>query len=448
MSLHRPSLGKFLPFILQSFLSFLPLSAPAQTTDAPRTKDRPGLALVKPQAWSKDDQATVLEFLGFTDHLGYCEFRTARTPNYQVATAKLVKVVIYPDSPQSLTNAEQRASLQKIVDEYAALSARFPAAARQLEKAGAPLKADAAKYDGGNVKDGGQWLLRSVYYKQKATVLADLLRPELMTSPRIKEMDLSMNQYYLGLQDLAKAEPSVSSVIDGIRSLYLSLVRKADRDALLVQLNSSTLGFDEAADLVKQLKGLQPGEDARANLFVQSWDTAVANAGKLTKQITDTQMQFESAMPATVDSAKVPAIPPELSSSIESLADAVKAFRSGTPPAAIHVPLQLADAMRICWEKFPALSKQVQAREFIDAKSVLDPMINQVDIIGPKTSKALTGLQKKLAAGIEKFQILRNEGKMLAENDKIEEALKKYQAAFAIIPAKDVAAQIDLLKKQ
>ena len=69
-------------------------------------------------------------------------------------------------------------------------------------------------------------------------------------------------------------------------------------------------------------------------------------------------------------------------------------------------------------------------------------------IIGPKTSKALSGLQKQLAAGIEKFQALRNEGKMLAENDKIEEALKKYQAAYAIIPAKDVAAQIDALKKQ
>ena len=37
---------------------------------------------------------------------------------------------------------------------------------------------------------------------------------------------------------------------------------------------------------------------------------------------------------------------------------------------------------------------------------------------------------------------------MLAENDKIEEALKKYQQAFAIIPSKDVAAQIDSLKKQ
>jgi len=448
MSLHRPSLGKFLRFILLSCLFFHLLPAPAQTADGLRTKDKPGLALVKPQAWSNDDQATVLEFLGFTDHSGYFEFRTARTPNYQVATAKIVKLVVYPESPQSLTTAEQRASLQKTVDDFDALSSRFPAAARQLEKAGTPLKADASKYDGGNVKDGGQWLLRSVYYRQKATVLADLLRPELMAAPRIKEVDLSMNQYYLGLQDLAKAEPSVGSVVAGVRSLYQSLVRKADRDALLNQLNSPTLGFDQASDLVKQLKDLQPGEDARANLFVQSWDTAVANAGKLTKQIEDTQTQFESTMPATADSGKVPVISPELSSSLESLAGAVKAFRSGSPPVAIHVPLQLADAMRTCWEKFPGLARQVQAREFIDAKSVLDPLTNQADIIGPQTSKALSGLQKKLAAGIEKFQALRNEGKMLAENDKIEEALKKYQAAFAIIPAKDVADKIDALKKQ
>jgi len=448
MSLHRPSLGIFLPFILLSCLVLLPLSAPAQIADGPRTKESPGLALVKPQAWSKDDQATVLEFLGFTDHSGYCEFRTARVPNYQVASAKIVKLVVYPESPKSLTTAEQRAFLQKTVDDFAALSAKFPSATRQLDKAAAPLKADAAKYDAGNVKDGGQWLLRSVYYRQKATALADLLRPELIAAPRIKEVDLTMNQYYLGLQDLAKAEPSVSGVVEGIRSLYQSLARKADRDTLLNQLNSPTIGFDQAVDLVKQLKALQPGEDARANLFVQSWDTAIANAGKLTKQITDAQKQFEAAMPVSVDSVKAPAISPELSANLDALADAVKSFRSGSPPPAIRVPLHLADAMRTCGEKFPGLAKQIQAREFLDAKSVLDPLTNQVDIIGPKTAKALSVLQKKLAAEIEKFQTLRNEGKMLAENDKIEEALKKYQAAFAIIPAKDVAAQIDALKKQ
>jgi len=448
MSLHRPSLGKYFLFILPGCLALLPLCAPAHIADAPHTKDSPGLALVKPQAWSNDDLATVLEFLGFTDHSGYCEFRTAKTSNYQVSTAKIVKLVVFPESPQSLSTAEQRAALQKTIDEFASLSAKFPSATRQLDKAAAPLKADAAKYDAGNVKDRGQWILRSVFYRQKATALADLLRPELIAAPRIKEVDLATNQYYLGLQDLAKAEPSVSGVIAGIRSFYQSLVRKADRDALLAQLNSPSLVFAQAADLVKQLKALQPGEDARANLFVQSWDTAVANAGKLTKQITDAQTQFEAAMPATADSIKAPAISPELSADLDALADAVRSFRSGSPPPAIAVPLQLADAMRTCGEKFPGLAKQIQAREFLDAKGVLDPLTSQADIIGPKTAKALSALQKKLAAEIEKFQALRNEGKLLAENDKIEEALKKYQAAFAIIPAKDVAAQIAALKKQ
>lgn len=448
MSLHLPFPGKIIPITLLGALVLLPVRAPAQAADGQRSKDRPGLALVKPQAWSNEDQATVIEFLAVAGHTGYYVFRTVRTPDYQVATSKIVKLVVYPESPQSLTTAEQRAALQKIVEEFAALAARFPSAARQLDKASAQLKADAVMYDGGNVKDSGQWLLRSTYYKQKATALADLLRIELMAAPRIKEVDLALNQYYIGLQDLAKAEPSVGPVIEWVGSLYASLVRKSDRDALLNQINSPTLGYDQAAALVQQLKALQPGEDARVNLFVQRWDTAVGNAGQLTKQITDARTQFESAMPAPGDSGNVPAIPPELSSILDKLTDAVKTFRSGSPPPAIRVPLQLADAMMACGDKFPSLARQIQARELLDAKSVLDPLTNQADLIGPQTSKAIAGLHRKLTADIEKFQILRNEGKMLADNDKIEEALKKYQQAYAIIHNKDVAAQIDALKKQ
>lgn len=448
MSLHRPSLRIIIPATLLSCLALLPLCAPAQVSDGQRAKDKPGLALVKPQPWSNEDQATVLEFLGYSDHSGYYEFRTAKIPDYQVATAKIVKLVVYPEAVQFLTTAEQRAALQKNLDEFTALSSKFPSAARQLEKAAAPLKTDAAKYDSGNVKDGGQWLLRSAYYRQKAAALANLLRPELESAPKIKDLDLTTNQYYLGLQDLAKAEPSVGAVLDSVRSIHQSLVRKADRWELLNQLNSPTLGFDEAVGLVKQLKALNPGEDARSNLFVQSWDAAVANAGQLTKLIADAQTQFESSMPAPDDSGKLPAISAELAANLESLRDAVKAFRAGSPPSAIHVPLQLADAMISCGEKLPALAKQIQAREILDAKSALDPLSSQASVIGPKVSKILSAAQKKLAADIEKFQALRNEAKMLAENDKIEEALKKYQLAYAIIPAKDVAAQIDSLKKQ
>ena len=448
MSLRLAPFGKFIPFTILSSWVMLSSSAQSQIPDSQRAKDKPGVALVKPQAWSNDDQASALEFLAFTDHSGYFEFRTPKTPNYQVSTSKIVKLVVYPDSPQLLASAEQRAALQSTIEEFASLSERFPSAARQLDKAAAPLKVDAAKYDAGNVKDGGMWILRSAYYRKKATALADLVRPELTSTPRIKEVDLTANPYFRGLQDLVKIEPSVQPVVESIRSLYESLVRKADREELLNQINSPLITFEQASDLIKKLKSLQPREDARANLFLQSWDASVANANELARQITDTQTQFERSMPSSEDSVKVPAISPELSSSLEKLAVAAKTFRSGSPPPAIRVPLQLADAMLACGEIFPSLGRQIQSREFLDAKAVLDPLANQADVIGPRTSMILSGLRKKVNSDVEKFLALRNEGKMLAENNKADAALKKFQQAYEIIPATDVAAQIDLLKKK
>ncbi|MFZ4778163.1 MAG: hypothetical protein ACOYM3_22555, partial [Terrimicrobiaceae bacterium] len=176
----RATLFQILPLICV-VLPALP--AAAQSTDGMRQQDRPGLALIKPQAWSKEDQATVLEFLAFTDRSGYYEFRTAKSPNYQVPLAKVVKLVIYPEIPQSIASPDQRAAIQKTIEEFVAISVKFPSSTRYLEKAVAPLQADAAKYDAGSVKEGGQWVLRSAYYKQKAAALADLLRPELMSAP-------------------------------------------------------------------------------------------------------------------------------------------------------------------------------------------------------------------------------------------------------------------------
>jgi hypothetical protein len=448
MTIYRPSLGKLFSLTLLILWGLLSPCATAQTADGQRAKDKPGVALVKPQAWSKEDQASVLEFLAFIDRSGYFEFRTAKTPKCQISTALIVKLVVYPESPQSLASPEERAALQKATMEFAALSERFPLASRQFDKAAAPLKADAARYDAGNVKVGGQWLLRSVYYKQKAAVLADLLRPELTSAPRIKEIDLPTNQYFVGLQNLAKLEPSVQPDVESVRSLYESLVRKSDREELLNELNSPAITFDQASVLIAKLKTLQPREDARTNLYLQAWDASVASAGRLTKMITDTQAQFESGMPSAEDPGNVPAISPDLSSSLSKLADAAKAFRSGSPPRAIRVPLQLADAMLACGEKFPNLGKQIEALEFFDAKIVVDPLTNQADIIGPKTSRIIAALQKKINAGIEKFQALRDEGKMLADNNKPDAALKKFQQAYDIIPARDVAARIEALKKK
>jgi hypothetical protein len=390
----------------------------------------------------------VLEFQAVSNHTGYYQFRTAKAPAYQVPTSKVVTLIFFPESPAEITSSAQRAALQKTIDDFAVAGRRFPSAASAVDQAVAPLKSDAEKFDAGSVKVNGQWISRAVYFQQKAGALADLLRPEILSAPKIKDFDLSADQYFIGLQELASSEPSVRPVIAGIQSLYDSMVRKQDRGELLRQLNAGGLTFEQAAELVKKLKTFQPQEDAAANLFVQSWDLATGKASQLTAQITAVQAEFEASVPAAVDATSAPVLTPELGAAIGKMADAVRQYRSGSPPAAIQVPLQTADAMVALADNLPVLDKRIKARELLDAKSIVDPLLRQADLIGPKTSATLAGIQKKVNGDVEKFLLLRNEAKMLADGDKIEEALKKYEQAYAIVAAKDVATQIEALKKQ
>jgi hypothetical protein len=310
------------------------------------------------------------------------------------------------------------------------------------------LKADAAKYDAGNIKENGQWILRTAYYQKQAAALADLIKPEIIAAPKIKDYDLSADNYFVSLQELARTEPSVRPILTGIQSLYDSLVRKAERADLLRQLNAGGITLEQASELVKKLKTLHPQEEASSTLFVQSWDAAMGKAADLTAQIHAVQVQFEASVAPGTAAAGSVSISPELAASLQQMSDSVRQFRAGSPPAVIRVPLALADAMLAFGDNLPVLERQIKARALFDAKAILDPLVRQAILIGPKTSASLVGIQKQVNGDVGKFLLLRDEAKMLADNDKIEEALKKYEEAYAIVPAKDVAAQIEALKKQ
>jgi len=417
-------------------------SALAQQGGAPA--DKPGIALVKPQPWSKEDQATALEFQGVSNHTGYYQFRTAKQSALQVPTAKVVTLILSPDLPPTLSSASQRAALQKTVDELAASAKKFPSAARLLDQAAAPLKADLQKYDAGSVKESGQWLPRSSYFQQKAATLANGLKQEILTAPKIKELVLEEDQYFLGLKELAESEPSVSTVMAGVQVLYNSRVRQDERAEILRQLNSPKISFEQASDLVKKLKGLQPQEDAAANLFVQSWDASLTKAAQLTAQIQAVQSQFEAAMsdPGTAS----PVLSPDHSASLAAMTAGVKAYRAGSPPVMISVPLPLADALTSFGDNLPVLEKKISEKQLLEAKSVLDTLVRQAATIGVKTTESLAGAQARVNGDVSKFLLLRDEAKMLADNSQKPEALKKYEQAFELIPAKDVAEQIEAMK--
>ena len=196
----------------------------------------PGFALVKPQAWSQDSMAGVVEFQAFADRTvkggqvaGYYVLRTARTPEMQVPAARVIRLVAYPESPLDLVRAEQRAALQKTIEDCKALTARYPSAAQRLEKTLAALGAEAAKFDAGDVKESGKWVPRAAFYKKKADELANLAEEEITSAKNVKSLDLASIQYYVGLEEMAKIEPSVKPQLERVRTLYQSLRRNEAR---------------------------------------------------------------------------------------------------------------------------------------------------------------------------------------------------------------------------
>lgn len=413
-----------------------------------------GFALVKPQAWSPEDQVTIMEFSSFQDRsvktspgAGYFDFRTAKSPSVQVPAARLVKLVIFPDAPVTLMSKSQRAELQKVVEDFESISGRIPGARKMLEPSLAMLKADAAKYDAGNLKEDGVWTPRPAYYKKKAAALVELLRPELQLAKSAGDFDLESNQYFLGLQDLAIEEPTIQPMVESMRALHEVAKRKEARANLMGKLKAPGIEFSDAEALVTQLKTMKPEEDPAAAVFLKSWDSSVAAAGGVRAQIDATKTAFEAAM-ATPAEGEVPVVPDAVAEQVRVTAAAVDQFRAGNPPASVKIPSDISDAMAACVARLPSVRTQVKARQYLEAKTILDPLVESAPQIGPNTVAVLGVLQRSVTTQIERFRTLRDEAKMLADSDKIEAAIKKYEEAFATIPEKEIAAQIEALKKQ
>ncbi|MDX2079552.1 MAG: hypothetical protein SFU53_02090 [Terrimicrobiaceae bacterium] len=442
------------PLVLSVFLSLAGGGlVSAQTGDGSRPQEKPGIALVKPQPWSSDEQATVLEFQAFIDRTvksspgaGYFVFRTTRMPEYQVPAARVVKLVVFPDIPATLSNSEERAQLESAIKELEAIAKRVPFAGTALRASIAGLRAESSKYDSGFIKEEGAWIPRSEYFKRQASSLATLARADIDEAPNIREFDLTSNQYFRGLQDLAATETSLRPMVEGVRAYFDAARRKSARNDVLAKLQRPGLGRPEAEVLIAELRKLRPTEDAKANLFLKQWDDASAAAGELTNQIESVQAEFESTIGG--EPGATPTVPEPLAAKIKDLSALVDRYRSGNPPAAIVVPLAAADAMKGMVERLPAVSKAVAAKQFLDAKEDLDPLVRDASKIGPKTGEALMVIQRHVTGEIEKFVKLRNEGKALADADKIEEAVAKYQAAYAVLPDREVAATLEDLKKQ
>ncbi len=408
--------------------------------------EKPGVALVKPQAWSQPSQATAMEFRSYTDRsvkttpgAGYFEFRTERGQTTQIPAGRVVKMVIYPEVPVELVTIEQREALQKAVDDFTEIARTFPSAARPLDPSIKMLTAEAAKFDGANVKVEGAWQPRATYFRQKASKLVELANADIASSG--PDFNLEMNQYYLGLLDLARAEPSVKPQADAVKAAFDLRSRKNSRDGVLAQLAAPSVTRAQAEPLVAKLRTLSPAEDPAAAAYLRNWDNAVAAAGDVTRVIEEARTSFEADLKDGSTSVDA-----ETAQKVREAAALLARFRAGAPPAAIKVPSDVADAMSAYIEEFPAVQKKISEKMFFDAKEIVDPISVRITAVGPYAAAAVRTVQRQIGEQIEKFSRLRDEAKLLADTKKSAEALRKYEEAYAVIPAPDVAAQMEVLK--
>ena len=170
-------------------------------------------------------------------------------------------------------------------------------------------------------------------------------------------------------------------------------------------------------------------------------------AAKLSARIDELKSNFEQEMSGKNDATKPVVVSEDLAAGIRQMTEALKEFRAGSPPPAIPVHGSLADSLAACATGLPDVRKQIEAHQYIEGKTLIAGLLGSAATVGPNTSAAVDVLQKQTTSEIRKFEVLRDEAKLLKTGGKTKEALIKYREAWAVMPDKDVAAQIEALKK-
>jgi len=419
-------------------------------------RERAGVVLVKPQPWSRDTEARVLEFQAFINRTadggsgaGYYEFRTKNADRRQVPTARIVKLIVYPDVQQfrEIVKPEDRQALLSNIEEIKNVVARFPASRTYLEPSIKTLSEEVARYDSGEVKTEGIWTPREVYFKAMATKLATLLKADIARAKPPSSMDLQEDPRFMGLKELAETNSDAERLATEISTQFEGLVRAEKRGDLLARLSRPGTSMPEAEAALDQLKTLQPDEDPKSAAIAKAWDSGIATVKVTSAEAAKICASLERELASFSAEDAPPEISPELDKQISALNGKITRFLATKPPIQLVNAAQQAVAVCAAGAEFRKLKAIFEEKHYIEAKDVLDDLARHADLIGPETERAVSSLQRQAVEKIEQFTRLRGEAKLLADSGKKPDALAKFEAAFSVIPDSDIGRQISQLKQ-
>jgi hypothetical protein len=429
------------------------ISASGQNADGNTLQETPGIAIVKPQSWSKESESTVLEFTGYVDRratanaaAGYYEFRLAGNQKRQVDASKVIKVIVYPD-PNKIPNLVEKADRDRIeasLNEIAEMIPRFPATKSYLTPKLTSFVGLFERFDKGDVKVNGEWVPRRLHVEKQALGLVAILKEEISQAQPPGSFDLENDPKFISLRKLGEENPRAKAFADQMLALNSSTTRKEKRREILAKLKSPSLTFENAQPLVVELGNLQPAEDPDATAFLNSWKSGLEALSTLTRSAESLAADFDPQLAPSENS--LPEIKAETRVAIADLSEKNGAFLAGAFPPQIKSQNTKAQNVETVTAGFLGLKPLFDAKQFLEAKQLMDGMVPAAPSVGPQSERLLGELQKSAATRVDLFTRTRDEAKALAEASKKPEAIAKYEEAFAIIPDPAVARLIEELK--
>ena len=433
--------------LICAFVALVPLHA--QDRDGNTIVQTSGVALVKPQPWSKPSEAEVVKFSAFTDRTargsagaGYFVLRLPSGKDTQIPSARIVKLILQPKTPTELIEDSQRSELQKSIDEMKTAIAAVPAAGTVILEYLKPLQAIASRYDAGEVMTSpDKWETRDKYRQSEILKVESRLRRAMADAKIKKDFDLNSNADFSKLTELAASDAALQARLDAMRVECAKLVSREEQDAILVKLQAP-LSPSAAAILLDKLKSLSDPSPRTTSVLRQA-DIAV----ELTKEIDALKLGIESLWnEESLSKGILPTAPADLTSQIGSLTSKLAVFRAGSPPAGIWLPAPAFDACVTLKDALATLQARLTERDYkaaIEGVSALMPSARQ---IGSKTTAALESIKSYAEGQIAKFSTLVDEGNTLLNGTDKKLAVAKFQEALAVMPDANLEKRISEIK--
>jgi hypothetical protein len=433
--------------ILCAAILIVPLHA--QERDGNTIVQTPGIALVKPQPWSKPAESEVVRFTAFTDRTargssgaGYFVLRLPSGKDTQIPSARVVKLILKPKTIIELVDDSQRRELQKSIDEMTAAIAAVPAAATALGDFLKPLQVDATRYDAGEIMVGpNKWVTRENYRRLEIVKIEQRLRRAMTEAKIKKDFDLDANADFSKLTEFAESDAALKVRLDAMRVESAKLVSGEEQDAILAKLQTP-LSPSAAALLLDQLKALSDPSPRTTSVLRQA-DVAAA----LTKDIDTLKQSFENLWnEESLSQGAMPAVPAEISTLIDALNSKIAVFQAGAPPAGIWLPSSTFDACVAIKNALPTLQARLAERDYRAAIEGINSLSAPARQIGSKTTAAFATIKSYSDAQIAKFSALVDEGNTLLTGTDKKLAVAKFQEALAIMPDANLEKRVSEIK--